>query len=399
MTHLASKNPKSLAAVALAFLVTVGVTVGVMIGLSTLPAATQTVQPIIIPVLTSETGAGANYGENNVTAVKLSVAAINAAGGVLGHPIQLDIQDTQSQPAQAATLVRRDAAQYLAGLGPNLSNDAKAAFPVAVQEHFPLVSSGISDQRIMVANRPWTFSTFIPAQVLAPEATSMWVKRTNVKTVVVISNGQDDASSTQASLMQAGAEKDGVKVLKIITVASRQPDYSAEVAVVKSLNPQGIIIGDFPADSAAIVKALAANGVTAPVMLSMNGFTPDFTQIAGADAKNVFTFTQFWTGVDDPAVKKFTADYMKADAGKYQPGLSSMSSYESVRLLTDAMIRAKVTGLGGDLPTQRKALLAALQSTKNFKGLLTTYSLNKDGFRTGSGIYLQITNGKVAQIK
>jgi len=355
-------------------------------------------EPIQIPVLSSQTGPGASYGENNVTAMEMAAAEVNAHGGVLGHPIALEVQDTQSSPSQAAILVRQDAAKYLAALGPNLSNDAKAAFPVAVQLKFPMVSSGISDARIMVANRPWTFSTFIPAQVLAASATETWVKRTGAKTIVAIVNNQDDASAIQESLMQAAVAKDGVKVLKVITVASRQPDYSAEVSLVKSLAPQGIIVGDLPPDAGAIVKALTTAGVDVPVMISMNAFTPDFLTVAGKSARNVSTFTEFWSGLQEPAAKKFTAAYLRKSHG-VPPGLSAVTSYDSVLLLADAMRRAHVTGLGGSTTQEREALIHALAATKGFHGLLQSYDIGSEGYRTGAGFYLRITNGVVSLAK
>jgi branched-chain amino acid transport system substrate-binding protein len=369
-------------------------------GLSTVPGASQTPAPIVIPVLSAVTGPGSSFGEANVVSVKLAVASINAEGGILGHQVQLDIQDTQTQPTQAAALVHRDAATYLAAIGPNLSNDAKAAFPVAVQEKFPMVSGGVADGKVVAANRPWTFSTLIPAQLLGEDATKTWLKRTNVKTVVFIVNNQDDASTSQATLIQATLEKAGVKVLKNITVASNQPDFSAEVAVVKSLAPDGVVVGNLPLGAASVVKALTANGVNAPVMMTLSSFAPDFLTVAGRDAKNVFTFTEFWSGLPDPAVQKFYAAYEKESQGKIQPSLSAASAYEAVRLLAQAMTKAKVTGLdSNDFPAQRQALLAVLSNTKDFHGVLGNYSIGPDGYRTGTGVYLQITDGRVAQVK
>ena len=361
---------------------------------------TQTQAPIVIPVLAGITGPGSSFGEANIVSVKLAVASLNAEGGIMGHPVQVDVQDTQSQPAQAAALVHRDAATYLAAIGPNLSNDAKAAFPVAVQEKFPMISGGVADGRVVAGNRPWTFSTLVPAQLLGEDATTTWVKRTHVKSVVFIVNNQDDASTSQAALIQSTLEKAGVKVLKNITISSNQPDFSAEVAVVKSAAPDGIVLGNLPLGAASVVKALTAANVNLPVMMTLSSFAPDFLTVAGKDAKNVFTFTEFWSGLPDPAVQKFYAAYMKESDGKIQPSLSAASAYEAVRLLAQAMTKAKVTGLDAkDLPAQREALIAAVQNTKNFHGVLSTYNISPEGYRTGTGVYLQITDGRVSQVK
>lgn len=60
--------------------------------------------PIVIGALFSETGVTALIERTLARAVRLAVAQINAAGGVLGHPLEIRAADPGSDPRRAGTL-------------------------------------------------------------------------------------------------------------------------------------------------------------------------------------------------------------------------------------------------------------------------------------------------------
>ena len=53
-------------------------------------------EPIVIGVISPNTGALAAYGNGIVTGVDLAVEEINAAGGILGRPVEVIKTDDQS---------------------------------------------------------------------------------------------------------------------------------------------------------------------------------------------------------------------------------------------------------------------------------------------------------------
>lgn len=64
-------------------------------------------RPIVVGVLHALTGTMAVSEAPLVTAVQLAVAEINAAGGLLGRPVQVVVEDTRSDPAVAAAAAER----------------------------------------------------------------------------------------------------------------------------------------------------------------------------------------------------------------------------------------------------------------------------------------------------
>lgn len=57
-------------------------------------------EPIVIGVISPNTGALAAYGNGIVTGVDLAVEEINAAGGILGRPVEVIKTDDQSDPTE-----------------------------------------------------------------------------------------------------------------------------------------------------------------------------------------------------------------------------------------------------------------------------------------------------------
>lgn len=75
--------------------------------------------PIKVGVISPLTGAWTVYGRAHIAGFELAVKEINAAGGVLGRPIEILPADSQTEPRivseQANRLIRRERVDFLAG--------------------------------------------------------------------------------------------------------------------------------------------------------------------------------------------------------------------------------------------------------------------------------------------
>src|SRR5690606_17243169 len=74
---------------------------------ATLATQASAAQPILVGVSTPLAGGAAFQGQHVRWGAELAVEQINAAGGVLGRPLQLDVQDNACNPAEGVNSVGR----------------------------------------------------------------------------------------------------------------------------------------------------------------------------------------------------------------------------------------------------------------------------------------------------
>jgi branched-chain amino acid transport system substrate-binding protein len=89
------------------------------------PEAPAKAEPIKIGAIFSITGPASNLGAPESKTVAMLVEKINAAGGVLGRPIQLIVKDSEGSPEKAVSFAKQliEEQKVLAILGPSTSGE------------------------------------------------------------------------------------------------------------------------------------------------------------------------------------------------------------------------------------------------------------------------------------
>ncbi len=111
------------------------------------PSATRI--GLILPL----SGAQASFGTDAIKGAQLAEAEINAAGGVLGHPIKLIVRDSQSDTeATVATVTElAEKENAVALIGEIASDRTLAAAPVAQKLGIPLITPGATHAGVTAA--------------------------------------------------------------------------------------------------------------------------------------------------------------------------------------------------------------------------------------------------------
>lgn len=121
------------------------------------------VEPIKIGVIQPITGPVAYDGQLVVNGAKMAEEDINAAGGVLGRPIKLIVEDGKNDPAEsvnaAERLIVRDKVPVLVGAWG--SSSTLAVMPVVARYGIPLICETSTSPKITdpKTGNKWTFRT------------------------------------------------------------------------------------------------------------------------------------------------------------------------------------------------------------------------------------------------
>src|SRR3984893_17323848 len=105
------------------------------------PTGADAAEPIRIGAVLPFSGGVELYGQQAKLGLDLAVKDINAAGGVLGRPVEVIYADDKTRPASAVTAMRAliESDGVLAGVGPITSRNLNAIAPVAESLKTPLL--------------------------------------------------------------------------------------------------------------------------------------------------------------------------------------------------------------------------------------------------------------------
>jgi branched-chain amino acid transport system substrate-binding protein len=135
------------------------VMVGVAGGLcasSCRPGPPEPLEPVKVGAVASLSGSLGTFGQALQKSVRLAVEQVNAAGGVFdGRPLQLLIEDSESDPATAAAAARTLLGEGVAAIvGPEGSAQALAVVDVLTPSQIPMVSCCATSAALSADNAP-----------------------------------------------------------------------------------------------------------------------------------------------------------------------------------------------------------------------------------------------------
>jgi branched-chain amino acid transport system substrate-binding protein len=353
--------------------------------------------PFTLPVFTDQSGANAPSGELNYDAEKLAVNEINAKGGIDGHQIQIKVYNTESTPSVAVEDFSQLSSDTLITIGPDLSTNAKAMFPLAKKQNIPVISGATSDATVLATGRPWTFDTFVPAQVELPGNVDTFLGKFPTTSFASIIDTQDDASALQGGMVVNEFTAKGIKKVASSVVTAGQAGYTSEVAQIEAAHPQVVVVADEPEYAAAIINTLRSTGFTGPIFLPTSSFEAQSVTLINKSVKDVYIGDEYWYGDTDTTNQSFVKSF-KTISGNIPPGTAGPAPYEAVYLAAQALEQTHALTSNASVTAKRQAIIAYLAKVANFKGVIGTFSMTSGGYFSGPATLLGLDNGVLAPI-
>ena len=122
------------------------------------PKAIQPADPIYVAIAVPVTGNQALYGEYFCTSAQIKVDEVNAAGGINGRQIVLDVYDDRGDVAEASNLAQKicDDEKYVAVIGGFASTSVLASAPIYGENGMPQMVPAASHMDITkVSDYTW----------------------------------------------------------------------------------------------------------------------------------------------------------------------------------------------------------------------------------------------------
>ena len=305
----------------------------------------------------------AAFAEPYKNGIELALEEINAAGGVLGRPLEFIYRDDQGKPSEAVKiaeeLMTRDGAVMITGT--ILSNVGLAISSLAAEKGYVyLASEPLADSITWASGNAYTFrlrsSTYMQAAMLAEEAAKTGAKR--YATIAPnYAYGKDAVAAFKENLLRLQPDAE--------FVAEQWPalfkiDAGAEVQALERAKPDAIYNVTFGPDLAKLVREGGDRGLFQNrTVLGLLSGEPEYLDPLGAEAPEGWIVTGYpWYAITDGPGKTFVDAY-QARWNDY-PRLGSIVGYMTAQSIAAVLqkagstetdsIRAAFKGLNVDTP-------------------------------------------------
>ncbi|RJT29853.1 amino acid ABC transporter [Mesorhizobium waimense] len=322
--------------------------------------------PIKIGIPVGLSGANSVVAPSVVQSAELAVAEINAAGGVLGRQLALEIADDASGAAGAQKAF--DSLVFQKEVNAVITMETSAArnagLPIITKGDIPYIYTSFYEGKSCNANL--FVNAWVPEQQVPPIVDN-FIKTQGAKKFFLI--GSDYAFGRgMLEFAKAYIEKSGASVVGEKYLPMEGSDWTAIISNLKSSGADAVITSTAGgAPNVTLTKQLRGAGVTIPYgNLAVDEGT---AKSMGADAAGIFISASYVTSIGSDANKNFLAAIEKKFGAELRtPNDLSVPEYEGIYLYKAAVEKAGTTDTA--------AVLAALGEV-SFAGPRGTVSMSK----------------------
>jgi branched-chain amino acid transport system substrate-binding protein len=345
---------------------------------------------IKIGAVTCLTGALSTFGVSSIQGAKMAVEEINAAGGTLGQPIQLIVEDNGSKAGETATILRKFISQdkVVAVLGGLTSSSTMEGAPLAQAAKLPLLTPSATNIAVTKVGNYIFRSCFIDpftGQMMARFA----LDRLQAKQAIVMTDVKQDYSVGVTDAIRLYFSQGGAKILSALSYSSGDTDFRTQLTAVRMAHPEVVFLPGYYTEAALILLQAKQLGIRCPFVGGEGWDSPTLVQVAGKAADGNYYTDHFSAADSDPEVQKFVQTY-RAKYATLPDALAALW-YDGARLLTQAVQRA-----GSTDPEKVREALAA---TRNFDGVTGRISIDDNRNASKPGVILEIVNGEPKMVQ
>jgi branched-chain amino acid transport system substrate-binding protein len=313
------------------------------LALAAVAAAQPKGEPIKIGLLTPITGNLARWGGYAQNGAGLAADEINAAGGVLGRPLQVVAADSQCQPAQGVSALRRlitaDKASFV--IGDICSSVTLAAMPVVAESKVILLNAGSSHPDITykagAGGNAWTFRNY-PTDELRTQIVTDYVVKQGAKRFSIL-NVDNDFGRGAAALTKKQLDRVGGTLLSEDYFKSGETDFAPVLTKIKGLKPDVLLMYGLPDSVPPLTVQMKAQGLKVRLAGVAEFTTPDIIKRSQADVLEGAVEGMSWAPIlGGDANRAFVEAYRKR-AGD-APQVHAFTHYESLKMLARALADA-----------------------------------------------------------
>jgi len=294
---------------------------------------------IVIGVAGPVSGSEAVFGEQFIHGAKKAVADINAAGGVLGKKLVLEIGDDACDPKQAVSVANdmvSKGAVFVAGH--YCSGASIPASDVYAESNVVQITPASTNPEFTERGLKNVFRVCGRDDAQGPTAAAYVIKHFGDKRIAVV----DDKSTYGQGLADEFAKAlnaGGVEEVLHESITAGEKDYSPLISKLKQAKADVLYFGGYKTEAGLIVRQMREQGLSTVLIGGDALVTDEFWSITGkAGQGTLMTF-----GPDprlNPANAKLVAEFR---AENYEPEAYTLYTYAAIQAWAGGVEKAGTT--------------------------------------------------------
>ncbi|MDQ0467551.1 ABC transporter substrate-binding protein [Labrys wisconsinensis] len=326
--------------------------------------------PIKIGYPANVTGVQASLDGPMLNGAKLAAAEINAAGGVLGRPIELVVYDSKSDATVISTVASQliDSDKVVGIVGFADSDSVLAIGPQVQKAQIPFITPGATSPKLPSQLGNEVFLACFGDNVQAAVGAEFALKTLNAKTAYLLTDIGTEYTTLLSDYFVQAYEHGGGKIIGKDSYKIGDKTFTAQIAKIKALpeKPGFIYAAANAEEIGLILKQLRQAGIDLPVVGGDGYDTPLLLQVGGEAANGTYFTTHAYIGEGaSPKVQAFMDAYKKATGSEPENAFAALG-YDAVKLMADAIKRA-----GEPDPAKIRDALAATSGLPGVTGTIS----------------------------
>lgn len=294
--------------------------------------------PIVIGYLGGISGRASSLGLAGRDGATLAVEEINAAGGIDGRRVFLEVADDGAGADASADGMRQlDAKGAIAIVGPLTSASAAAAVPIANRLDIPLVSPTVSSTDLS-GNDDYFLRTCSDNQLYASVLASEAISTYGVRTAATISDaGNASYTFTLRDHFTDAFENQGGKVIHGGSFTSGEnADYTALARAAVDSGADCVLVIANPIDTGMLSQRIRQAGYEGRILLAhWAASSDDLISTGGSGVEGSLFLDNYDRQSEEPTYRAMVSAF--EERFSYEPTFASVHSYDAVMMIADAV--------------------------------------------------------------
>ncbi len=318
-----------------------------------------------IGVVCPITGTAAAFGEQIKMGAELARDQINAAGGINGRDLELQIEDDEGKDSQAAAAAKRltDDNSIVAVVGHYNSACSAAGREIYKQAGVLQLSPGSTNIDICRLSE-WTFRNLYHDGYQGISV-ARYIKNVLGHDSAAVFYENDDYGRGLGDAFVEEAEKIGLEIVGVEPYIREQTrDYTVPLNKMLAKNPGIVFIAGLYSEAATIARQSRDKNIDIPFLGGDALYSPELISLGEEAVEGMLLTTPF---IVHPAIGgELAQDFLKAFQEKYNsdPDTWAALAYDAVKMVADAIQKA-----GTDRTAVRDHFASIMSPEDAFEGV------------------------------